>query len=379
MGKHLVVAGGGHAHMTLLLRLGEFIRKGHRISVVSPSRYQYYSGMGPGMLSGIYEPREIRFNVGRMAEDRGASFIEDRAVRIDPAKRVIFLGSGKDIPYDIATFNTGSQVPAESLDASSAQTVPVKPIINLYQARLGILAALERRNIAIAVIGGGPAGVEIGANLWRLAQGRPHGAEITLVGGRKILADFPGRVRSLALDSLESRNINILEGIRAQSSVNGVVILSNGKTLCCDFVFVAVGVKPSSLFLDSGIPTGKDGGLLVNPFLQSTTYPELFGGGDCISLAGNPLAKVGVYAVRQNPVLLHNLMAALEGGSLIPFRAGGTYMLIMNMGNGTGIFWKKNLVLDGRPAFLLKDFIDRRFMKKFQVSGELEEPGEEII
>jgi NADH dehydrogenase FAD-containing subunit len=119
--------------------------------------------------------------------------------------------------------------------------------------------------------------------------------------------------------------------------------------------------------------------LLVNPFLQSTTYPELFGGGDCISLAGNPLAKVGVYAVRQNPVLLHNLMAALEGGSLNPFRPGGTYMLIMNMGNGTGIFWKKNLVLNGRPAFLLKDFIDRRFMKKFQVSGELEEPGGEII
>ncbi len=116
----------------------------------------------------------------------------------------------------------------------------------------------------------------------------------------------------------------------------------------------------------------------MDSFLRSTAHPEIFGGGDCISLAGAPLAKVGVYAVRQNPVLLHNLMAALEGGDIQSFRPGGAYMLIMNMGDGTGIFWKKHLVWDGRFAFLLKDYIDRRFMKKFQVSGEPDEPGGEI-
>jgi NADH dehydrogenase FAD-containing subunit len=147
-------------------------------------------------------------------------------------------------------------------------------------------------------------------------------------------------------------------------------MLTDGTTLRCDFIFMAVGVRPTSLFSDSGLPTGEDGGLLVNSFLQSTAHPELFGGGDCISLSGNPLAKVGVYAVRQNPVLFHNLLAALEGGALQPFRPGADYLLIMNMGDGTGIAWKKDRVWDGRLAFLLKDFIDRRFMRKFQVSGE---------
>jgi NADH dehydrogenase FAD-containing subunit len=123
-----------------------------------------------------------------------------------------------------------------------------------------------------------------------------------------------------------------------------------------------------------GLITGDDGGMLVDSFLRSTANPEIFGGGDCISLAGNPLAKAGVYAVRQNPVLVHNLMAALEGGDLEPFPPGGAYMLIMNMGDGTGIFWKKGLVWNGSLAFRLKDYIDRRFMAKFQVSGELNEP-----
>ncbi|HKZ16819.1 MAG TPA: hypothetical protein VJ161_05060 [Geobacteraceae bacterium] len=57
-----------------------------------------------------------------------------------------------------------------------------------------------------------------------------------------------------------------------------------------------------------------------------------------------------------------------------PFSHGEAYMLIMNMGDGRGILWKKNRVWNGRLAFLLKDFIDRRFMKTFQVSGERDEP-----
>jgi NADH dehydrogenase FAD-containing subunit len=83
---------------------------------------------------------------------------------------------------------------------------------------------------------------------------------------------------------------------------------------------------------------------------------------------------VGVYAVRQNPLLRDNLMAALEGRSLTPFQPGGAYLLIFNLGDGRGIFRKKNLVFDGRLAFWLKDYIDRRFMGKFQISGELTEP-----
>ncbi len=378
MGKHLVVVGGGHAHMMLLLRLGNFTAKGHRVTVISPSPYQYYSGMGPGMLSGIYEPQQTRFHIRKMAEDGGASFIDDKAARIDPENKSVILGSGNEVSYDVATFNTGSGIPLESCAGPSERIVPVKPIINLFRARHEILKAIEQRGLKISVAGGGPAGVEIAANLWRLVRDRRHKAEISLIGGDRILGKFPEKVRGLALRSLEKRGIRILEATRARSVDDGRIILSDGTALEYDFTFMAVGVKPSTLFVDSGLPTGKGGGMLVDPFLRCTAHPELFGGGDCISLAGNPLAKVGVYAVRQNPVLLHNLMAALEGGEQRQFQPGGAYMLIMNMGDGTGILWKKGLVLDGRFAFILKDFIDRRFMGKFQVSGELDEPEGEI-
>lgn len=145
-----------------------------------------------------------------------------------------------------------------------------------------------------------------------------------------------------------------------------------------DFAFVAIGIQPSSLFHDSGIPVGPDGGLLVNSYLQSVAHPEIFGGGDCISLQGRPLAKVGVYAVRENAVLYHNLLAALEGGKMEVFTPQKEFLLIFNMGNGKGIFWKKSWIWEGRLAFLLKDYIDRKFMRTFQASGELDEQSDNI-
>ncbi|HKZ16818.1 MAG TPA: hypothetical protein VJ161_05055, partial [Geobacteraceae bacterium] len=129
----------------VLLRLGDFTGKGHRVTVISPSAYHYYSGMGPGMLSGMYEPREIRFNIRKMAVERGASFIEDSAVRIDPGAKTILLASGGETPYDVASFNTGSRVPVECLSPErNGAIIPVKPIINLYRARLEILREIGR-------------------------------------------------------------------------------------------------------------------------------------------------------------------------------------------------------------------------------------------
>ena len=85
MGKQLVIIGAGHAHLTILKNLQKYRDAGHDVTVVSSSSLHYYSGMGPGMLSGIYRPEEIRFNVQKMSEDRGAVFIwRDEWPRLEP-------------------------------------------------------------------------------------------------------------------------------------------------------------------------------------------------------------------------------------------------------------------------------------------------------
>ncbi len=366
MGKHLVIVGAGHAHLTVLKNLKKFKDAGHRVTVVSSSPLHYYSGMGPGMLSGIYRPEEIRFDVKKMSEDRGGAFVEDNVVKIHPRKKRIDLQSGQEVPYDALSVNTGSYVPSMAPGPADESIFTVKPIEKLLVARHRIRDGLKDKDLKITVIGGGPTGVEVAGNLERLAQTEPGSCRITLVAGTRVLADFSGRVRSLALKSLTSRHIQVIEGARATAVKDHTVELSNGNSVEHDYAFMAIGVQPSPLFSNSGLPTGQDGGLLVNKFLQSVAYPELFGGGDCISFEPQPLAKVGVYAVRQNPILLHNLLHILKGGAMREFVPQETFLLALNMGDGTAVVRWHSLVWGGRLGFALKDFIDRKFMKAFQ-------------
>ncbi len=375
MAKHLVFVGGGHAHLTSLKNLSAFKKSGHQVTLISPSPYHYYSGMGPGMLSGIYQPWEVRFHVKKMTEDQGGLFLKDKVVGIDPGQHLLFLHSGEKLRYDVVSFNTGSEVPIGSLVTTPDEKIfTVKPVINLLKARVKILHAIaENKTLNFVVIGGGPAGVEISANLWRLLNENRGKGQIIVIGGKRLLGDAPDEVRHLALESLTPRGLQVIEGCRVKVIENDIVTLTDGRRLPFDMAFVAVGIRPLSLFRDSGLPVGEDGGLLVNPCLQSVASPDIFGGGDCISLEGSSLAKVGVYAVRENPILYHNLLTALEGGKKLSFEPQKDFLLIFNMGNGRGIFWKKSWVWHGRLAFLLKDYIDRRFMRRFQVSGELQD------
>ncbi|TNF50033.1 pyridine nucleotide-disulfide oxidoreductase [bacterium] len=377
MGGHLVLIGGGHAHLTTISNIRNFTDRGHRVTVVGPAPYHYYSGMAPGVLSGFYRPQEIRFHTRKTVQDRGGHFIEDKVVRVDPYKRELTLISGGALSYDIASFNIGSQVLNGSFSGNGRTVFQVKPIENLLHGKRAVESRLSSLSpgevLRLVVIGGGPAGVELAGALWKLAEGSE--ISIVLVAGVELLNGHPHGVRTFAKESLESRGIQIMEGVRAQSLVDNSLLLDDGSNLSADLAFIASGVKPNPLFIDSPVPTGDDGGLLVNDHLQSVEFPEIFGGGDCITLSGEELARVGVYAVRQNPVLYNNLLAALEGSPLEPFNPGTpSFLLILNMSDNTAILRKGRWIWRGRMAFRLKDRIDRRFMKKYQVSGEIAEP-----
>ncbi len=377
MGKHLVLAGCGHAHLMALLNCDCLIQAGHHVTVISPSPYHYYSGMGPGLLSGIYRPEEVRFFIQKTAEDRGAQFVTGYVERIDPQDRSLMLRSGETLTYDVVSFNTGSFVPMPEQRGEIPDIFPVKPIEKLWDVRQKI-QGWDRSKKFICVIGGGAAAVEMAGGAWRAAEDCGKDVEVRLFSGRRLLSDFPARARKIALASFKKRSIQVKEGIYIDSIENKQCVSRSGEKYPCDLALIAVGIKPSPVFRNSGMNTDQDGALLVNRYLQSVDFPEIFGGGDCVGFEPRPLDKVGVYATRQNPVLLHNLEAAVEGRSLRPFQPQQYYHLLFNLGDDTAISCRRGLVWNGRLSFRLKDRIDRKFMQKFQVSGELHEDPNQV-
>jgi NADH dehydrogenase FAD-containing subunit/rhodanese-related sulfurtransferase len=350
MKKKLLLVGGGHAHMMTLAHIHRFVDAGIDVSVLGPSAHHYYSGMGPGMLGRFYTPEDIRFRTRHLVEKQGGRFILGRAVDVLPEEKVVVTDSGEHVPYDTVSFNAGSQVPRLATDGSVEAVYTAKPIEKLIEARDRLTTMMAEGPVAVAILGGGPSSIEIAGNVWRLAQvSGGHPPAISVYAGSGLMARFPAGIRRRAAASLSRRGIRILEKERVRGIENGAVVMQRGAAHPADVIFSALGVRPTPIFARAGLPVGPDGGLRVNRFLQSTGYPEIFGGGDCIFFEPRPLDKVGVYAVRQNPVLLENLMASLGGTPLKPFDPGGDYLLIFNLGDGTGILRKKVAAVR-RPA-----------------------------
>lgn len=369
---HLLLAGGGHVHLAVLKDLAGVTRRGHAVSLVTPSRWHYYSGMGPGLLGGTYAPRELRFDVAAMAEAGGGRCHIGHVARIEPAARRVVLEDGRSLGYDLLSVNLGSRVELPGVVPNGRSIFAAKPIEQLAAAHERLEALFSETGVArVLVVGGGAAGVELAGNVLGLAALRRAGVEVRLLAGSGLMSGAGARTRRLAAASLADRGAIVLPGARLAGVEGLSAHLQDGSTLAFDLILLAMGARMPGLLAAAGLAVDGRGAMVVNRYLQCPEHPEIFGGGDCVHFAPEPLDKVGVYAVREAPVLARNLAAALDGRPLTPFRPGSRgYLLLYNPGDGTAICAKYGLVLSGRWAFWLKDAIDRRFVRAFQVSGE---------
>lgn len=353
--------------MVTLSRIDTFVEQGWHVTVIQPSKHHYYSGMGPGMLGETYQASDIRFNTQQLVERLGGRFVLDYATKIDAKQQLVFLKeTSEPLPYDLLSCNCGSYVPVGDIQVSDSQIFTAKPIEALLVARERILALSQKKKIRIGIVGGGPSAVEFAGNVEQLCWRNGVTSPTITLFCRSLLSGLPSSAASKTKAILTKRGIVIVEGVRCSSIESNKVILDNGSSSQCDVVFCAFGVKPSKIFADSSLKTGKDGGLLVNEKLQSVEYENIFGGGDCISYEPKPLDKVGVYAVRQNEILFDNLTASIGGEALRSFAPGGKYLQILNLGRETGVLTKWGFTVSGNIAFKVKDSIDRKFIEKFR-------------
>ena len=363
MKKHLIFAGGGHSHIHSLSNLDKFLDAGCDVTVVNKSQYHYYSGMGPGLLSGYYNVEDARFNIKEIVESSICRFIEAEVVKIIPGQKKIILSDNSELYYDVISFNTGSEIISLPVSGDVKNLYPVKPIENISLIRDKV--AGFNKKMDIAVIGGGAAGVEIAANLNEFVRKKRAEAEISLISREHLLQGYNEPFYRKTLNNLEHNGIHIYEYRNVEMVDSDNIIFSSGEKLNYDLAVNASGVKPSMIFSVSGMKTDEDGGLRVNKYLQSMDYPEIFAGGDCISFEP-VLNKAGVYAVREGMLLYRNLLSHIKEMELEEFKPQESYLSILNIGFNKGIMLWKGKVFSGALPFYFKYYLDSKFMKKYK-------------
>ncbi|GAB6091417.1 NAD(P)/FAD-dependent oxidoreductase [Spirochaeta dissipatitropha] len=366
----IVLAGAGHCHVEVLRQGNQLTSRGHSVTCISPESMHPYSGMSPGVLGGLYSRAEVELHAEELADRSGIHFICDRVTGLNADKRELLLESGRVQKYDVLSFNIGSESILEQ--QPSAEERPLeqvkgpgrifrsKPVQELFMAR-ELIEERARQGLTcnVAVVGGGPAGVELSGNAVCLLRDIGAAGQVSLYSSASdCLAGLRGAGYRYLHKKLRHAGVRILESVRV-----------NPGDLTEDIILLAAGIRPNRILENLGLALADDHSLLVDAFLQVQGSCGVFAAGDCAGFLrkdGSLLERVGVYAVRQQEILLHNLAACAEGRPLMEFTASGPYLAGVNAGCGVGLLHKNSWQLKGRPAFILKDWIDRRFMKKYQ-------------
>ena len=339
------------------------------MQLVDPGAF-WYSGLATGMLGGSYEPGEDQVDPRRLIERHGGEFIEDRVVAMNPHARSARLAGGGQLEYDYVSINVGSRVDTDAIPgiADDPTVWSVKPISNLWRLR----QHLEARFLAgdsprVAVIGGGPSGCEVAANVTALAGRHGHKLYVTLItrDERLIAQAPPGAARALRR-TLAQQGVVIRTHTAVVRRERQALLAADGSWIDADVVVLANGLETHPLISELGLPTHPQDGLRVAGTLQSIADRRIFAAGDCAALEGFALPRLGVFGVRQAACIHANLLASVTGKPLVHYQPQKRYLSILNLGRGTalatwGPFWWQ-----GSSSMWLKDVIDRRFLDNYR-------------
>lgn len=363
--KHLVLLGGGHAHVEVLRHLGRRPLPGWRVTLLTREILSPYSGMLPGVIAGLYRPEEALLDTRRLAAATGATLVLDEAVGLDPAARLVRRMEGPPLPYGLLSIDTGARPGAADVPGAAEHALPLKPIDRLlprFEAlRAEIAQARERR---LAVVGAGAAGTEVA-----LALKARFGAaaKVSLIAGAAgLLPGFPQAFRRRAAAALQVRGITLHEGADVAEVSRGALRLKDGADLSVDHTLWATGAEAAPWLAETGLAQDGRGFLLTDARLRCAGHDRIFAAGDVAAFAPRPLPKAGVVAVRQGPVLAHNLRAAATGGRLGRYRPQRHWLVLLSLGDGDAIGTRNGVTVQGRWVWWWKDRLDRGFMRRYQ-------------
>ena len=365
----LVLVGGGHAHVQVLRSWAMRPEPGVRLSVVLDTPVAVYSGMVPGFVAGQYRRHELEIDVRPLALRAGARCIVAPATGLDLERARLELEGRPPIAWDTVAFDVGSTVAGLETPGVVDHALPTRPI-GRFVARVEawLARARERAHFRAVVVGAGAGGVELAfalrARLTR--EGVPDASVTLLEGGEQVLPGSAASVAHRVERALAARGIELRCGARVAAVELDGVALEDGERVRADGVAWVAGAASLPLLRDAGLPVDESGFARVGPTLQVEGQEAVFAVGDCASYTP-PLPKAGVYAVRSGPVLLHNLRARVRGRPLRAYRPQGDFLSLLNLGDGNAIGVKWGRAAEGRTVFVLKDWIDRRFVRRFQV------------
>jgi len=297
---------------------------------------------------------------------------------IDPSGNRVLIDGEQSIPYDYLVLASGA-AHAYFGHLEWADRAPgLKTLDDALEMRRRVLRAFEaaerepdaarqRRLLTFVIVGAGPTGVELAGALSEIARQslrqdfrriRPESARVVLVeGGPFVLAPFPESLRAAARRSLERLGVEVRTG----SVVTGIDddgVLIGSERISAGTVLWAAGVAASPIAQSLGVPLDRAGRVTPEPSLALAAHPNIFVAGDiCVFVEkGKPLPGVAQVAMQQGTCAGKNILRAIAGQPLEPFRYKN-YGIMATIGRNSAVGDVFGLKISGFLAWIFWIFL----------------------
>ncbi|WP_421913129.1 NAD(P)/FAD-dependent oxidoreductase [Mesorhizobium sp.] len=371
---HVVVVGAGFGGLEFTRALaGAPVR----ITMIDKRNHHLFQPLLYQVATTALATSEIAWPVRHLLRKRkDVTTLLANVVGVDRAGKLVLLDDGSEVAYDTLLLATGARHAYFGHDEWEPFAPGLKTLEDATTVRRRILLAFEQAEretdaqkrqalLTLAIVGGGPTGVELAGTIAELAHETLRGefrnidtrdARVVLIeAGDRILANFAPELSDYARKALERLGVTVELGQAVtRCDAEGVVF---GKThLPARTILWAAGVAASPAAEWLGAAADRAGRVLVEPDLTVPGSPEIFVIGDAAHVLrpdGRLVPGVAPAAKQQGRHVATTIKARLEGDiSQRPFRYrhDGDLATIGKRSAAIDLGWIK---LTGWPAWWL--------------------------
>lgn len=339
--RRIVVIGGGFGGITLLKKLRNLP---YQVVLIDRNNYHTFQPLLYQVATAGLEPDAIAGPLRKlMGGTKNFHFRMAEVYNVDQQKKLVVTEIG-EVNYDYLVIATGSRTNFFGNESVAKFSLPMKQIPQALDFRSHLLQNFERAILAtdpkelqelmtIAIVGGGPTGVEIAGALGELKKNiLPHDypelnmaqMRIILIEGLpNLLSGMSAKSSKKALEYLRTFDVDVRLETMVQDYDGKVVKLNNGEEIRTYSLIWAAGVMGNLMkgFTSDQIERSR---LVVNEYNQVKGSRVVFALGDVAMMktgkfsAGHPM--LAPVAMQQGRNMGDNFKAMINGKELTPFK-----------------------------------------------------------
>lgn len=340
----VVIIGAGFAGLEVAKALG---RAGISTTIIDRRNHHLFQPLLYQVATAALSATDVAVPIRRILRRfSSVRVLFGEVAAIDAQARSLTLTCGDRIGYRHLVLASGAGHGYFGHDEWAQWAPGLKTIEDARHIRSQLLLTFERaeraqdplerqRLLEIAIIGGGPTGVELAGAIAELSRHTllhdfrsidPGSARITLVeAGPRLLSGFSERMSAYAAARLSRLGVTVRTA-QAVEAIGPGSITIGGDCRPVGVVIWAAGVSASPLARDLG-ETDRAGRIAVAPTLQVRGHADVFALGDVAAFIGEngqPLPGLAQVARQQGMHLGRSLAAHVTSGEpLQPFRYAG--------------------------------------------------------